>query len=905
VQFFKRKHIKASARIMSFVLVAVLLFVLLPVGTSAQVPLVNPNLVRAAVRQMGMDSLATVIVSDPPGLATFERLLPPVADPTTNPPTPAPPASLVNYAASKGITVQRAAMRVLGKALFWDQQAGSDGQACASCHFHAGSDIRAVDTLNPGARNTNPAEQSVWGTTRSGQQGGPNYTLTPGDFPFHELADPLETNYGKKDVLFDTDDAVGSIGTFHANFGGSPAPNYALPNAVGTYDTVASAITDHFSVSTAGAPGGNRNVRSNGPRQAAPTINALFNFNNFWDGRADNSFNGLNMHGIKDFNSFIYFNSGGALIRDLIAGITEGALASQATAPIASSTSDEMAFSGRTIPDVGRKLLRLTGPGKGATATAVIDLNPLLADGVTPNPAYQTVTGFTVTSAGSGYIPTAQGGGASVTLTGGGGAGAIAVANVNASGVVSAISIYVDPVLGAQGGGGYVTPPAVTIVSTGLDTAAYTIGPPTPPAPMVIPLGAQVVSPTDSVLGSFARTGAGAAGQGINLSYVNLIQWAFVPTFWDAAAANGGTLTTPSGFHLMEENMPMFWGLSIQMYETLLRADQSPYDKFMAGDNAAFDPVGGPNSVKSQNAMRGLLTYISTENTMQQVNPIFNNINFGACQLCHSGRELTEVASPNVAAKLFVATDMTVKMDHNRELAIVPPSANFDVGFTNIGSRPTREDVGIGGDAPFLPGTPLSITKARNMNQAWAMLLLPVILFPGEPNPTRGSNIDGAFKIPHLRNVELNGPYFHNGGELTLKQVVEFYARHGDFADVNEPNIDVGLAMVQNIGDADADLLVSFLLQLTDERVRWEMAPFDHPQLSVPNGHAAGLPANTTSLGAAFAQDTFLVLPAVGANGRHDLPAGQPYPAGNVPLPNFLNISSTPVAGPNNDHFDP
>src|SRR3954462_6173671 len=31
----------------------------------------------------------------------------------------------------------------LGKALFWDMQAGSDGrQACASCHFNAGADNR-------------------------------------------------------------------------------------------------------------------------------------------------------------------------------------------------------------------------------------------------------------------------------------------------------------------------------------------------------------------------------------------------------------------------------------------------------------------------------------------------------------------------------------------------------------------------------------------------------------------------------------------------------------------------------------------------------------------------------------------------------------------------------------------
>ncbi|MFM7830171.1 MAG: cytochrome c peroxidase, partial [Planctomycetaceae bacterium] len=33
----------------------------------------------------------------------------------------------------------------LGKAFFWDQQVGSDGQtACASCHFRAGADARPI-----------------------------------------------------------------------------------------------------------------------------------------------------------------------------------------------------------------------------------------------------------------------------------------------------------------------------------------------------------------------------------------------------------------------------------------------------------------------------------------------------------------------------------------------------------------------------------------------------------------------------------------------------------------------------------------------------------------------------------------------------------------------------------------
>ncbi len=37
---------------------------------------------------------------------------------------------------------------VLGKALFWDVQVGSDGRtACATCHFHAGADHRVTNQI--------------------------------------------------------------------------------------------------------------------------------------------------------------------------------------------------------------------------------------------------------------------------------------------------------------------------------------------------------------------------------------------------------------------------------------------------------------------------------------------------------------------------------------------------------------------------------------------------------------------------------------------------------------------------------------------------------------------------------------------------------------------------------------
>src|SRR5262249_59643231 len=95
----------------------------------------------------------------------------------------------------------------------------------------------------------------------------------------------------------------------------------------------------------------------------------------------------------------------------------------------------------------------------------------------------------------------------------------------------------------------------------------------------------------------------------------------------------------------------------------------------------------------------------------------------------------------------------------------------------------------------------------------------------------------GAFKVPGLRNVELTGPYFHNGGEATLHQVILFYERQGDFGVENAQQLDPDAARVQFTEDEELGL-VEFLLSLTDDRVRDEQAPFDHPQLSVPNGHA-------------------------------------------------------------------
>jgi hypothetical protein len=137
--------------------------------------------------------------------------------------------------------------------------------------------------------------------------------------------------------------------------------------------------------------------------------------------------------------------------------------------------------------------------------------------------------------------------------------------------------------------------------------------------------------------------------------------------------------------------------------------------------------------------------------------------------------------------------------------------------------------------------------------------------------------VTAAFKTPGLRNVELTGPYFHNGGQVTLMQVVDFYNRGGDF-DQTQPAPNKFRPIDENIkplglGERDKRDLVNFLMALTDERVAHEKAPFDHPSICVANGEQgddSGVPVGPSLPGARgpnIAADRVLCIPASGANG--------------------------------------
>jgi cytochrome c peroxidase len=639
--------------------------------------------------------------------------------------------------------IDQQAAKVLGKAFFWDQQAGSDGLACASCHFQAGADNRVKNQLDPSLRNTDATKNGVWqvpssyatGGKNATWNGGPNYTMALADFPFHKLSNTADRNSA---VTYDTFNVMSSQGVFQADFNNINLAPKAKQLEVCKVPTSNPNYTV-FSI-------GGINTRAVEPRNTPTVINAIFNFRNFWDGRANNIFNGRNPFGPRDpsagidpVNSVLAVDPVTGALTPYPVALADSSLASQAVGPPGSSL--EMSCAGRVFENIGQKML------------------------------------------------------------------------------------------------------------------------------LVTPLAKQTVDKTDSLLGPYVKGGAG-----LSTTYVALIQKAFDPKFWNSKQLS------QDGYTQMQKNFSLFWGLSIMLYESTLVSDQTPFDQYMNGNQAAM--------------------------TTQQVQGMMVFNGNGGCIFCHKGPEFTGAATTLGGLK---------KMGGLIEHMIMGDGtvALYDSGFYNIGVRPTSDDIGTGGLDPW--GNPLNWSRqgknalAVDPSLGGATTLfgigpdkLDVVAcnFQVAPCVPIGVGdrdaVDGSFKVPTLRNVELTGPYFHNGGQATLEQVVDFYARGGDgqgpeFANTTGfTNTNSGLIGVPSYTTAtnrapailplatgpaplsvsDKAALVSFLKALTDERVRWEKAPFDHPSLTIPNGEAGDQFKLTGSGTKNYASDNTLALPAIGAAGR-------------------------------------
>jgi cytochrome c peroxidase len=630
---------------------------------------------------------------------------------------------------------------LLGKALFWEESIGSDGIACASCHFHAGADNRTKNVLDPDLRGVPPGHFNPSLPTASGNIGGPNYTVKMADFPTHQLSDPADRN---SLVTFDSSDIVGSTGVFATQFV-TDKPRRPMERCVPVADP-------NFMVGTT-------QTRRVEPRNTPTAIGAAFNFRNFWDGRANNRFNGVNPFGRRDVSAAVWKVQTNGTIAPAIVDLSNSALASQAVGPPGSDF--EMSCGGRNFAEIGHKVLAMR------------------------------------------------------------------------------------------------------------------------------PLVGQTVDATDSVLGGY-RAGA----DGLRGTYADMVKVAFQPAFWNSKTKLVLNPASPatSTYTLMEANFSLFFGLAVQEYEKTLIPDGTRFDAF-SELATAFNSLNVPGLTDQEK--RGLAIFEG-----DGIDPNFQFAPDGHCSRCHNGAEFTSAGTRQL--DLFQMGGQVERMtmgDFNIAL--------YDSGFYNIGVTPTWRDLGVGAQDPF--GNPLSfVGEAKGLLQARGQFLNcgflanqlvvspdPFVIScssfvePGWIWSTFRDATDGAFKVPTLRNIELTGPYFHNGSRATLDQVLEFYSRGGDrqgspFADTS------GYGVNQSNADPDVDPLfltpvdqaavVAFLKTLTDPRVVNEQAPFDHPQLHIYNGHK-GDNVSVVARPNGKAHDEILILPAVGKAGRSakGLPPVKPF----------------------------
>ncbi|HKQ73695.1 MAG TPA: cytochrome c peroxidase [Blastocatellia bacterium] len=599
--------------------------------------------------------------------------------------------------------------RALGKALFWDMQVGSDGvQACASCHFRAGADPRSKNQVSPGLKRA-PDADLTYSTGAA-----PNRQLEASDFPLTRLANPGIR--GALNLAADSNDAVSSQGIHHPG------------NAVDPQG---------FRI-------GGANTRRVEPRNTPSVINAVFNHRQFWDGRAENVFNGVNHLGQRDPGAKLFRADDPRRPVETRVELSNASLASQAVAPIVSDL--EMAFPGRTRLDVGRALAR----GKREQGKKVSKVRPL---------------------------------------------------------------------------------------------------------------GKQLVSPTDSLLGSMSRW----PQKGLSFDrYDQMIKVAFHEKWWKARVLirvneDGSKTLVPKDdedcdgdacgeneYSLIQYNFSLFFGIAVQLYEATLVSDDTPWDRFRRQHPIPTDQNLNPwvNTTPSHISRLALFgAHLFNDRTRGPLNV--------RCSNCHEKSELTDASVSRIA---------TAGQMRNRDGNVI------DRGFNNIGIRPTGDDLGVGASDVF---GPLSFTRR---------------LFPGAPPPkfdndalvTKGFGVEGAFKIPSLRNVALTAPYFHNGDSLTLRDVVELYSRGGNVAPIQAlDGTPIEPLGIPSLASDEINAIVAFLEALTDERVLYRRAPFDHPQLFVPNGHPGDSRSTIDANGDGLADDLMIEIPAVGA-------------AGGAPLPGFL-----------------
>ncbi len=737
--------------------------------------------------------------------------------------------------------VDRARLLQLGKALFWDQQLGSDGQACASCHFHAGADSRSKNQINPGMRSALVSGGDVtFGNSplqpRSRPAFGPNYQLTTADFPLHRLSDPTKAD---STLLSDTNDVISSQGSFAADFDWIGFPYDAGAPSVGT------GLGAVFNV-------GGQLVRSVAPRNTPSAVNATFNHRNFWDSRARAEFNGVNPIGELDPTAQVVevIRAGGSPLAVAHAIRIQGvSTASQADGPPLSDV--EMSYASRRFAELGRKMLSGALMPLAMQRVSATDsvLGTLSRQALQPGAKGLMATYYDLVRAAF-LAQWWDGGPWVVDLSSG---SAQLVQGVNLGPDVFTVAEYNFSLF------------------FGLAIREYE----------------RILIADDTPFDRFMEgNNAALTAQQLRGLQIFLGRGRCVGCHGGHELSNAGvtTVVRRGVLEILDGRPPV-----PDQLERMVMGDGSiaVYDTghYNIGVRPTAEDVGlggtiGPMNLPLSNSRRAqacVKQQVGSGVGVRAANDACGVVRilarpFEAERLLKTAAAL--LGNPPQVMSLLATADSLLGSND---------SLTFSSPDLFAASMPLAQAVMI---LSILPGADRPAVKKLLDS---ATLLLPDPVDPGfdaqNPfapplGPDERVAVDGAFKTPGLRNVSLTAPYFHNGGQGTLAQVVDFYNRGGDFGPQNARDLDPDIQPLQlSVGDR-ADL-VSFLQALTDERVRYERVPFDHPSLSVPNGGTPGRGTMAYFPGVAVLDDRFEIA-EVGA-------AGSPAPLGTpkTPLANF------------------
>ncbi len=709
----------------------------------------------------------------------------------------------------------------LGKAFFWDIQAGSDGQtACASCHFHAGSDNRIKGQLSPG-------RDGGYALMHSGS-GGANYTTEALDYPFHQMANPSDAG---SDVIQSVDDVMGTAGVMKRLF-----QNIVLGESEDDGDVQ---ISSTFSV-------GGINVSQVTGRQAPTVINAVFNHRQFWDGRADFNFNGVSIWGDRDTGAQVLEMDSSGSLQWVQISIDHASLASQAVGPVISGT--EMSWLGRDFKQLARKMLSLD-----PLADQMVDPEDMHLGSLSDSPHRGLISGTSYSdmieaafldkwTAGAGSVDGYSHMENNFSLYWG-----LAILcyetqlvsdqtpwDLFEAGDASALTEQEKRGLARFNSGGA----ACFACHTGSEFAGGT--------------WTNIVDPLEGAGAAVERMGMENGGQGAAL----VLSTVPAPTnprmeghdeVWhidfDPRGMQIEIFRPDTGQIIAQGAIPGGGGCAVAEFEAHLNggpgAPTSPIDPIEPHPPSEFEVEVLVMGDVTGSGFCGVKLFIEGGIVFGAGTPA------GGYPVLINGMQVGALIMPEAM-----------------------PDAVYDDGYYNIGVRPTQDDLGGGGVGPF---GPKSITERLKAGDPTVQHLdLAEAVQSGER-----SAVNGTFRAPTLRNIALTGPYMHNGSMATLEQVVQFYARGSDFFNENIDDLDpevAGVGSLRGKADAQADLVAFLRNGLTDPRVKNSSGPFSHPSLPLKVGVVGNEQAVADSGNGEGVVEIF-ELPATGINGGPEIDA--------------------------------